>query len=855
MQRRLSNASPDLDRIGVRPSRPFWLLFALIVVATMLGGGGSPAPLQELIVELTALAIAVAASWSGRLLGWSSDRTGWTLLALVVLIPLIQLMPLPPFLWTALPGRGAAADTLTLLGHGADWRPVSLFPTMTLASALAMLPPLLAARLTQRLAPADRRRLILLVAGVALVSAVLGLVQFAAGGVRLHPYGETHPGAATGFFANRNALADLLLIGLIAMAAWVAGGQDQKRRRALIVAQGALLVVLAVLATGSRTGALLLVATVLGFAALVLRVRVRSRWLGVVILIAVAALATAPVFVQIGALGTITDRFSTVSDDRSTVWADAVFAARRAWPVGSGAGTFVPVNAIDEALDHVGVTIPNRAHNDYIEVALEAGLVGVVLVAAMLAFVAVRLRAALRRSAGSGRLPAIAAAAGLAVLAAHSGVDYPLRNLTLATIAGALIGLLLLPDVTGPIADRRERWSAIVVAGAAVVLALFSAGDRLARQGVLPLALAQRLPSASGHLLTAQALVAAGLSPLRDGEAAVRAEPMNQAAIRTLGIAALQSRQIARGDALMQAAGRLGWRDPETELYWGGVAAQTGEFTIAAQRYEAALRTSGGQEPAINALVRPIENTAEGRNAFAARMAVPNGWANGYVGHAEDLDAEALERRAAMVARAVALGATFSSDVLGDFERRLFDEGVPAAALRLWQHSAKGSDTHGDNWPKDGSFEHGDLSSNRPFEWRSAPLPGLTAAIEPAPFEGASKALHIRADGPAAAPAATQSLVLATGPWMLRLTVRGRGPADSLIVRVQCARSNVVVGPRDGQRRGDQYSGTFTVPPGCEGQRIEIAASTNPGEPAEYWIDDVVIGKASTAVSGGGTGR
>ena len=64
------------------------------------------------------------------------------LTALMLLVPLIQLVPLPPSIWTALPGRAPVADGFRLLGQPLPWLPMSLAPARTVASLLWLLPAL-----------------------------------------------------------------------------------------------------------------------------------------------------------------------------------------------------------------------------------------------------------------------------------------------------------------------------------------------------------------------------------------------------------------------------------------------------------------------------------------------------------------------------------------------------------------------------------------------------------------------------------------------------------------------------------------------------------------------------------------
>jgi O-antigen ligase len=80
-----------------------------------------------------------------------------------------------------------------------------------------------------------------------------------------------------------------------------------------------------------------------------------------------------------------------------------------------------------------------RAHSDYLELAIEAGLPGLLIVTAWLAFLAwLAWRVRLSRL----RWFAWANAAFLLVIALQSITDYPLRNQALLAVAGfALLGL------------------------------------------------------------------------------------------------------------------------------------------------------------------------------------------------------------------------------------------------------------------------------------------------------------------------------------------------------------------------------------------------------------------------------
>ena len=89
-------------RAGARGSLPGNLAAAgFLVIALVLGGGGSPAPLPELILELLAVLFALIWLFAPlKGLDWQRiPRSAWMIAALVTAVPLLQLIPLPPIVW------------------------------------------------------------------------------------------------------------------------------------------------------------------------------------------------------------------------------------------------------------------------------------------------------------------------------------------------------------------------------------------------------------------------------------------------------------------------------------------------------------------------------------------------------------------------------------------------------------------------------------------------------------------------------------------------------------------------------------------------------------------------------------
>src|SRR5690606_6417994 len=138
-----------------------------------------------------------------------ADKILWILAGVIVLLPVLQLVPLPAPLWHGLAGREVEVQALSLIGQDAAWRPLSLSPPKTLAALLALAPPLIALLMIAALDPSYRRWVLIAVAGMAVLSVLLGAMQLAGGGAVMRLYSASHHDGITGFQANRNATADV----------------------------------------------------------------------------------------------------------------------------------------------------------------------------------------------------------------------------------------------------------------------------------------------------------------------------------------------------------------------------------------------------------------------------------------------------------------------------------------------------------------------------------------------------------------------------------------------------------------------------------------------------------------------
>lgn len=450
-----------------------------LVACLVLGGGSREGFLGDVALQVMAVPLLLWAAW--RLHDVPPDNGGgrakWFLLLclLAVALPAVHLVPLPPSVWTHLPGRMDFEGNLRTAGLQAGWLPLSLVPRATWLSALASLPPMAVFLASLQLGYADRRRLSVVLLITGLVSVGLGLLQVAQGpSSPLRFYAYTNTSEAVGFFANRNHYAALLYCLVLMAAVWAVaavadfartGGGLRSRRStphlvAMIVSFTILVILVGAQAMArSRAGLGLTTIALLGAFALVLLAppaaagsgaRGATRLMGAAILVAL-------LFSSQFALYRIQDRFvgDPLDDARWPYARNTIEAAVAFMPFGSGMGTFVPVyQAFEKATDNIADVYANRAHNDFLEFWLEAGLLGLVVMGLFVAWVVVALWRLWRRELnGAGhtdRLLACAAALILVLLLAHSSVDYPLRTTAMMSVFAWAVAMVVVPIGVGP---------------------------------------------------------------------------------------------------------------------------------------------------------------------------------------------------------------------------------------------------------------------------------------------------------------------------------------------------------------------------------------------------------------------
>ena len=460
----------DVAEIAPRLQPRFAPLFgaATLLLALFLGGGTRGGFLSDALLELATLPILLVVIW--RLLDTDTPRDVQHALlfcAALTLVPLLQLIPLPPALWTALPGRAPVADAAKLVFGAPGWEPLTLAPTATAQAGLSLVPVFALFGATLLLTLRERRRVAAIAVAVCLAEAIVGLMQIAGGPESpLRPYAVTSRDAAVGLFANPNHFALALALAVSAVVTWGVTSRRETARSgtremtavalttALAATTALFVLLLGIIASRSRAGLALSLLSLAGAGA-------ARRWRPAgwtpkrMVLIAIASLAAGAVSLLVFAPAPSAALAARLLEGGySTRALYALRTAEIAWhvlPFGTGVGSFVPVYALYERpADMPAGVYVNRAHCDWIELVLESGVFGIALLVAFCIWFARTTKRIWRQPRPEGETitePALARAATIAIalIGLHSLVDYPLRTAGIAAVFAFACGCLFDP--------------------------------------------------------------------------------------------------------------------------------------------------------------------------------------------------------------------------------------------------------------------------------------------------------------------------------------------------------------------------------------------------------------------------
>jgi O-antigen ligase len=399
----------------------------------------------------------------------------------------LQMVPVPYATFAALSPAGdrfLRAWDLAFTVRTPPSHPLSLTPDRTLLTlALYGSLGLLLVGLVRGTKYLRLRWLVTRLIVVGLVISVAGVIQKAAYGADEQllfgfwkPYGR---GDAFGPFVNRNHFAGWMLMMLPLAAGyswavlqsvphpdvgewrqwlgWSAGPYASRVALALVsvIGLGAALVL-----TGSRSGIASLAVCVVAFGAFLYRAAGSRAGRRLVVGYAAVLLAGA---VAWGGIGMTARRFALASTDlpgRISVWTDTVRIIRDFPVTGVGFGAFGRAMLVyqTQPRDHIRNGVFEQSHNDYLQVAAEAGAPGALLTVLFLAVVAVRIRQRLGSDEPDDlfrRWIRVGAVCGLLAIATQSLVEFSLQLMGNTVLFVLLLAIALHPAPT-PVPDAHR---------------------------------------------------------------------------------------------------------------------------------------------------------------------------------------------------------------------------------------------------------------------------------------------------------------------------------------------------------------------------------------------------------------
>jgi O-antigen ligase len=450
-----------------------WLAACVLVADLVFGGGTRQGFVSDTIVELVSIPLlALTIYLATKIRTPHHFRFALAGAAGIVAAPLVQLIPLPPQLWSSLPGRDTVVAAFVQAGIALPWLPISVSPETTMRSFFAVIPPVAIFLAAAVLGTKTRLTLAVIIIGFALISVALGLAQVGGGASSpLRFYDVTNYEQAVGFFANRNHFSALLYCAMPFLGAcgiWL----FRTRQLEMVMAAAFCVALFIVLSIGvalaaSRAGLFLAFLAFIGVLAMArTRGKIESVLHGRRILLTIASLSTIVVVALFSLKQSLPQIDQVIAGEARADIAQTSWAAARAFsPVGSGFGTFVQVYQMFENPSLITSEYINRAHDDWLELWLESGVMGGVLAAGFLiwyAFMSRRLSRSITEAEGNVALMlARASVFVIGLLALHSVVDYPLRTIALSCIFAFACGCLveLHGDAEASVERLGARWN------------------------------------------------------------------------------------------------------------------------------------------------------------------------------------------------------------------------------------------------------------------------------------------------------------------------------------------------------------------------------------------------------------
>jgi O-antigen ligase len=446
-----------------RTAQLLWLTAISLTLAWGAGAFGAVYPWAYIPLMIASAILGLA----GAGLGWARVPTSLALsLALLGVAVTVQLVPLKEaYLLKVSPHAVSIVKqhSLAFAVGNAHTHPLSIEPRQTVLG-LAFLASfgVLLIGTTRMLSREGARRLAGVITIIGVVLALVGIITNATFNGKIYGFWDLKQGGAPfGPYVNKNHFAGWMLIAIpVAIGyfmAIVSKGMEgrisglrnllvwfstERASIALLSGFAILTMTLSLVLTLSRSGIIAFAGTLLLTAFIAARHQsgLRSRAFSVAYLVFVATIVVSWVGVD-----QIVSRFAKVDltdiSERPAIWADTITIARDFWLTGTGLNTY-GLSTLFYQTSMPGLHL-REAHNDYLQLAAEGGLLLGIPVLLTIAAFACGVRRRLNQDVGSIWWIRIGAVMGLAAVAIQSVFDFSLQMPGNAAFFAVTAGLAL----------------------------------------------------------------------------------------------------------------------------------------------------------------------------------------------------------------------------------------------------------------------------------------------------------------------------------------------------------------------------------------------------------------------------
>jgi O-antigen ligase len=377
----------------------------------------------------------------------------------IVLFGAIGLWTVTPETWATLPGRSHYDSVIETLKHPSlaiREIPISFGTKGGMTSLLVALCCLMIALASAAINERSRLIIVYALCAIAAFQAIAGFAQIALRGASIVTLDYVGHVRAAGTFVNKNHFATFIAMILPLCISFAIRSQsndhdrrDRQRAKALLWGALAFALFAAAIASLSRSGiatAVVVVALALGFEGARIKRRKGSKYLAISASIAAVAGCLALLAASESLFKAISDPSALDSlGARFKMYAATASGAVNFFPFGAGLGAFATAFPAFQPSDLSGYI--EHAHNDYLQLLFEAGIVGVIFLGCTRA----------RAESTHG----VAYLIGASALAIHAMTDFPTHIPAIAFIGTFLFSAacaeLRPPQIFADTADLSHR--------------------------------------------------------------------------------------------------------------------------------------------------------------------------------------------------------------------------------------------------------------------------------------------------------------------------------------------------------------------------------------------------------------